>query len=154
MEAGRMRLAAPGTDVFVRSGFSTGTRRFVWPEEEEYQVRQLETETTAPLDIHLTAQVCHIHTSDADRVVYVRLTAPSVAGNGNYTAYVTVQHLGAGVAHRQIPIQTAAAASGVTDILFLFGAMPLKNTDVLTVYLLGLTGDTAVVVTTEIWGSN
>ena len=100
----------------------------------------------------VAALLCHTYTADADRALFVRLFADQVAGNGNYVAYVTIQRLGAGSAYRVVPITTAAVASGVTAACLTTIVVPVKNTDVVSVYLTGLAGDTTTPdIITEIW---
>ncbi len=104
-------------------------------------MRLIETDSLTNQDIHAALAV-GAYTATATRGIIVRLLADQVAGNGDYTAYVAVQVAGAGSAYRIIPISTAAAASGVTAIGFISATIPVDSGDVLTVYLLGLAGDT------------
>jgi hypothetical protein len=114
-------------------------------------MKQQETSTLSNQDIS-SALLAHTYTADADRELSVRVFADQVAGNGNYVAYVTVQRLGAGSSYRVIPVVTAAAAAGVTAVALVFDSVPVKATDVLKVYIVGLVGDTATPdIITEIW---
>lgn len=99
-----------------------------------------------------TALLCHTYTADADRDIFFRLFADQVAGNGVYTAYITIQRLGAGSAYEVQPRTAPTVASGVTAIAFTTVSIPVKNTDVVKVYLLGLAGDTTTPdIVTEVW---
>lgn len=114
-------------------------------------MRQLETSTLSNQDIS-SALLVHTYTADADRELFFRLFADQVTGNGDYVAYITIQRLGAGSAYRAIPITTAEAASGVTAICLTTIPIPVKNTDVVKVYLTGLGGDTTIPdIITEVW---
>ncbi len=99
-----------------------------------------------------TALLCHTYTADADRLLFIRLFADQVAGNGAYSAYVTIQRSGAGSAYEVQPRASSTVASGITAIGFTTIAIPVLNTDVVKVYLLGLAGDTTTPdIVTEIW---
>lgn len=104
-------------------------------------MRNLETDSLSNQNIS-TALAVGSYTATATRGVIVRLLCDQAAGNGDYTAYITLQVGGAGSAYRVIPITTANAASGVTAIGFVSIPIPVDSGDVLTVYLLGLAGDT------------
>jgi hypothetical protein len=114
-------------------------------------MKQLESSTLSNQDIS-SALLVHTHTANADREIFVRLFADQVAGNGDYTAYITIQRLGAGSAYRVIPVTTAAAAAGVTAISMTTISFPVSDTDVVGVYLTGLAGDTVTPdIITEVW---
>lgn len=113
-------------------------------------MRLIETDTLSNQNISSALEVGS-YTADADREMVVRLFADQVAGNGDYTAYLTIQRAGAGSAYRAIPITTAAAASGVTAVALTTVAVPVKSTDVVKVYLTGLAGDTTTVDTIVEW---
>ena len=114
-------------------------------------MRQIDTSTLSNQDIS-SALLAHTYTADADRELYIRLFADAVAGNGNYTAYLTIQRLGAGSAYQIIPETIVFAGSGVTAVMFLSGVIPIKDTDVLNVYITGLAADTTTPdIITEIW---
>jgi len=104
-------------------------------------MRLIETDSLSNQDIHAALAVGS-YTATATRGIMIRLLVDQVAGNGDYTAYVTLRVGGAGSAYRIIPISTAAAASGVTAIGYISATIPVDSGDVLTVYLLGLAGDT------------
>lgn len=104
-------------------------------------MRLIETDSLSNQDIHAALAVGS-YTATTTRGIMIRLLVDQVAGNGDYTAYVTLQVGGAGSAYRIIPISTAAAASGVTAIGYISATIPVDSGDVLTVYLLGLAGDT------------
>lgn len=114
-------------------------------------MRQIATSTLSNQSL-ATALLTHTYTADADRLIYVRMTADQVAGNGTYVTYCTIQRLGAGSAYEVQPRTSAAVASGVTAIGFVSIGIPLLNTDVLKIYLLGLAGDTTTPdIITGIW---
>lgn len=114
-------------------------------------MRQITTSSLSNQSL-ATALLCHTYTADADRMLFVRLFADQVAGNGTYYAYVTIQRLGTGSAYEVQPRTAPSVASGVTAIAFSTTPIPVKNTDVVKVYLLGLAGDTTTPDTvTEIW---
>lgn len=103
--------------------------------------RALETDLLSNQDIH-AALAIGAYTAAATRLVYVRVLADSVAGNDDYTFYVTLQVGGSGSHHKFIPITEAAAASGDTAIGAVSIAIPVDSGDVLTVYIVGAAGDT------------
>jgi hypothetical protein len=114
-------------------------------------MRQIETSSLSNQNI-ATALNVHTYTADADRMLFVRLFADQVAGNGSYSAYITIQKLGAGSAYQVQPVTTAAVASGVTAIAFTTIPFPVQNTDVVKVYILGIAGDTTTPdIITGIW---
>jgi hypothetical protein len=114
-------------------------------------MRQISTNTTSNQSI-ATAYNAATYTADADRWLVVRLFADQVAGNGAYSAYITIQRLGTGSAYEVQPRTTATVASGVTAIAFVTIPFPVKNTDVVKVYILGLAGDTTTPdITVGIW---
>jgi hypothetical protein len=103
--------------------------------------RWLETDTLSNQNIASALEIGS-YTADADRLVLVQLFADQVAGNGDYTAYLTLQIGGAGSAYRMVPITTANAASGVTALGLQSGLIFLRSGDVLKAFLDGLAGDT------------
>ena len=114
-------------------------------------MRQISTNTLSNQNI-ATAFNAATYTADADRWLVVRLFADQVAGNGAYSAYITIQRLGTGSAYEVQPRTTATVASGVTAIAFVTIPFPVKNTDVVKVYILGLAGDTTTPdITVGIW---
>lgn len=114
-------------------------------------MRQIATSTLSNQNI-ASALLCHTYTADADRLLFVRLFADQVIGNGSYVAYITIQRLGTGSAYQVQPVTTATVASGVTAIAFTTIAFPVLNTDVVKVYLVGLAGDTTTPdIVTGIW---
>ena len=92
------------------------------------------------------------YTADADRGIFFRVFCDQVAGNGAYTCHATVQLLGAGSAYVELPKSMVIAAAGETAIGFTTRVIPVKNTDVVRVYVLGLAGDTTTPdIVTEVW---
>lgn len=115
-------------------------------------MRQLSAAGPDNFDIR-TAVLVLTYTADADREIFFRIFA-TVVGNGDYTAYLTIQRLGAGAEFRVSPITTAAVASGVTSMALQSGTICVKNTDVVKIYLVGLAGDSATsAVIREVWDS-
>lgn len=113
-------------------------------------MRRLATDTLSAQNI-ASDKLVYTYTADADRSIYFRVLLSGIAGNDNYTAYLTIQLLGAGSAYRVVPIATAAVASGVTAAGFTTIAVPVKNTDVVKVYVKGVAADTSVGVVVEVW---
>jgi hypothetical protein len=103
--------------------------------------RLIETDSFTNKDISAAVAI-GAYTANATRLVHVRVALDQVAGNGDYIIYATLQIAGTGSSYRIIPITTAAAASGVTALMFVSQGIPMDNTDVLTVYIDGLAGDT------------
>ena len=112
--------------------------------------RWLETDSLSNQDIS-SALAIGAYTADADRLILVQWMVDQVAGNGDYTFYLTQQIGGAGSAYRYIPITEAAAASGLTAIAGQSIMIAARNGDVLTLYLDGLAGDTTTPDTTVRW---
>lgn len=104
--------------------------------------RLLETDSLSNQNI-TSALAIGAYTATATRMLFIRVLADQVAGNGDYVVYATLQVGGAGSAYRLIPITTAAAASGVTAIGAISIGIPVDSGDVVTVYLTGLAGDNA-----------
>jgi len=114
-------------------------------------MRQITSSTLSNQSL-ATALLCHTYTADADRMLFIRLFADQVAGNGAYSSYITIQRLGTGSAYEVQPRTAPTVASGITSIAFTTIPVPVKNTDVVKVYLVGLAGDTTTPDTiTEIW---
>ena len=114
-------------------------------------MRQITSSTLSNQSLATALNVA-TYTCDADRMLFVRCFVDQVAGNGSYSAYVTIQRLSAGSFYEVQPRTAPTVASGVTAIGFTTIAIPVKNTDVLKVYVLGLAGDTTTPdVITEIW---
>lgn len=92
------------------------------------------------------------YTADEDRELLVRLFVDQVAGGGTYYAYLTIQRAGAGSAFEMQPRTAASVVSGVTAIGLSTIAVPVLNTDVVKVYVIGLSTDTTTPdVTVEFW---
>jgi hypothetical protein len=104
-------------------------------------MRLLETDSNANIDIN-AATAIGVYTATAGRLVFVRVMVDAVAGGGDYIVYVTLRLGGAGSSYRLIPLTTATAAAALTAIGFVSGAIPMDASDVLTVYIDGLAGDT------------
>lgn len=79
----------------------------------------------------------------ADAILYfsVQLT---IAGNGDYIAYLTRQWAGAGGVAILLPKTTGASAAGETTIEFITGPVIVRTGDVFAVMIDGLTGDISV----------
>ena len=102
-------------------------------------MRQITSSTLSNQSL-ATALLCHTYTADADRDIFFRLFADQIAGNGVYTAYITIQRLGAGSAYEVQPRTAPTVAAGVTSISLITITVPVMNTDVVRVYLVGLAG--------------
>ena len=114
-------------------------------------MKRLETSSLTDQDIS-AALLTHTYTADADRAVFVRLFASDLEGDGDYVAWVTVQRAGAGSVYVVGPKTTIAAAAAETAIGFTTIVVPIKDTDVMKVYVLGQAGDdTTPDIVTEIW---
>lgn len=68
----------------------------------------------------------------------------NAAGNGDYIAYAKIQYGGAGTAHPLLPKTTATAASGETDFALATITIDAAETDVISLWIDGLAGDTSV----------
>ena len=114
-------------------------------------MRQLATATFLNQDLH-AALLSYTFAADADRGIFFRLFLDQIAGGGNYTAYLTVQRLGAGTAFRGVPLTTATVPSGVTAVMLTTGILAVKSGDVVNVYVVGLASDTTTpTVIVEVW---
>lgn len=115
-------------------------------------MRRIAVDTSLTNQNISSALLTYTYTADDNRLLFIRLFADQVAGNGIYVAYVTIQRGGAGSAYRVVPRTDAAVASGVTSICMTTIAFPVSNTDVVKVYITGLAGDTVTPdIITEIW---
>ena len=113
-------------------------------------MKWLETDSLSNQDIS-SALAIGAYTSDGDRAIYVNVCVDAVAGDGDYTMYVTKQIAGAGSAYVMLPRTTMTALAGDTAIGGQSGLIIARNTDVLTVYVVGLAGDDTTPDTTVIW---
>lgn len=96
--------------------------------------------------------LCYTYTADADREIFFRLFADQIAGDGTYTAYTTIRRLGAGAEYEIQPRTSASVTSGILSVGFTTIPIPVKNTDVIKVYIDGITTDiTTPDVITEVW---
>lgn len=113
-------------------------------------MRQLEMSTLSDQDISSDLLV-HTYTADADRAILIRVGIDQVAGNGDYSGYVTLQEAGSGSWYKT-HVATLTAASGVSAILFPSIMLPVNNTDKVRVYVKGLASDTTTPdITTRIF---
>lgn len=103
--------------------------------------RWLETDSGSNVNISAATEIGS-YTADADRLIMPQVLVDQVAGNGDYILYATLQVNGSGSAYRLIPITTAAVASGVTAIGAVSTWIPVRNGDIVKVYVDGLAGDT------------
>ena len=62
-------------------------------------MRLIETDQLSNQNI-ATALAVGAYTADAERLIHSRLFLDQIAGNGDYTAYLTIQRGGAGSAYR------------------------------------------------------
>ncbi len=77
-----------------------------------------------------------------ERDMRITVFADQIAGNGSYVVYVKRQRSGAGSAYEMGARTTVAVPSGVTAQGFPSIDLSVNATDVLTVFLIGLAGDT------------
>jgi hypothetical protein len=89
-------------------------------------------------------------TAAADREILVQTYLSGLVGNGTYRSCITKQLGGAGTVY-QSPTSGLAVSSGVTTAALLGIPIPVKNGDVVKVYVQGLTGDTSVGVQVEVF---
>lgn len=75
----------------------------------------------------------------------------SVAGNGNYTVYLTRQLLGSGNAYPFEPKTVPAIASGETFFAAASLTIDTDNTDVFQIMVLGQAGDTSIGGKIQVW---
>lgn len=114
-------------------------------------MRQISTSTLTNQNIS-SGILCYTYTADADREIFFRLFADQIAGNGSYTAYTTIRLLGAGSEYEIQPRTTATVVSGILSIGFTTIPIPVKNTDVIKVYIDGIASDlTTPDIITEVW---
>lgn len=113
-------------------------------------MRKLATASYTTKDI-TTPLLVHSHTSDAARLVFVRLFISTVAGGGDYTAFVTVQRAGAGSEFYIVPITITPVDSGYGAICLSSVSIPVDTNDVIRAYLQGLITDTSVDIYAEVW---
>ena len=113
----------------------------------------LETDALSNQDISSALEIGS-YTADAERVLLIQVMADQVQGGGDYTAYITRQLAGAGSAYQSM-VTTETVDVGVTAIMFGSIYVPVSNTDVVKVYLLGRATDTATPDTkVEFWQDN
>lgn len=110
----------------------------------------IENDVNTNKDISAAVSV-GVYTSTGDKFVMPQLLADQVAGNGDYVYYVTLQVNGAGSAYVIGPKTTHAAAAGETAIGAQGGFIAVRSGDVVTVYVDGLAGDTAIPDVTVRW---
>lgn len=112
---------------------------------------QIDTSTLSNQNIS-SALLAHTFTNTTRvRKIFVGVDLAQIAGNGDYSAYVTIQRAGAGNAYPSV-LTTEAVPSGVTLHTFHSIALVLNATDVLKVYVVGLAGDTTTPdIATYVW---
>lgn len=110
----------------------------------------IETDTNTNVNIS-SATAVGVYTSTGDKFVMPQLLADQVAGSGDYVYYVTLQVNGAGSAYVIGPKTTHTAAAGETAIGAQGGFIAVRSGDVVTVYIDGLAGDTAIPDVTVRW---
>lgn len=112
---------------------------------------QIDTSTLSNQNISSSLNV-HTYTNTSRiRKVFVGVDLDQIAGNGSYSAYITIQRAGAGSEYRFVTT-TDSVPSGVTAKAFTTIPIVLNATDVLKVYVTGLAGDTTTPdITTRVW---
>lgn len=105
-------------------------------------ITRIDTSTLSNQNIS-SALLAHTFTNTVRvRKVFITVSLDQVAGNGDYVAYATRQHGGAGSAYELQARTTATVASGVTAIEFQTIALMAEVGDVVKIYVTGLAGDT------------
>lgn len=112
-------------------------------------MQRLVLTTLAAQDIS-TPLLVQTYTADADRLLYWQVYLGALAGQGVYKACATKRLLGAGTVY-QSPTSAAGLATGVFTAYLPGIAVPVKNTDVVKIYVQGLLTDNSVDVNIEIW---
>ena len=82
------------------------------------------------------------YTATAVDAITTRLFAAGISGSANYLAFVTLQRLGTGSTYQVIPVTSASVELGTTAIALTTIPVPVDNTDVLKVYVVGASTDT------------
>lgn len=114
----------------------------------------LESNTLTGQDIHEATCVL-THVVESSGKMFVRLFADSILGDGEYTAYITIQLDGSGPEYHFVPMSNASVEAGVTSMMMISSPFPVLVGDVVKVYLTGLAGDTADPdILTEIWSDD
>lgn len=108
---------------------------------------QFYTESQTNISINTAALIATITNSTRIRKLWINVFATDIAGNGDYTVYVTQQRAGAGVWYESIKT-TKAVGVGIVSVEFSTIALTVNATDVIKVYLLGLAGDNTGAVDT------
>lgn len=93
----------------------------------------------------------HTYTVDADRLMFWRVFAPSVAGNGEYKIYATVQRLGAGAECLNGPPLYDILLVGEKARVWITHPVVVNDTDVVRLYVQGRVDDIAVTLIAEDW---
>ncbi len=82
------------------------------------------------------------YTATAVDAITTRLFAAGIAGSANYLAFATLQRLGTGSTYQVIPVTSASVEKGTTAIALTTIPVPVDNTDILKVYIVGASTDT------------
>jgi hypothetical protein len=90
------------------------------------------------------------YVATADKELLVQVYISGVAGDGTYRVCLSKQLLGVGITY-QSPTTGVALAATVTTAFLPSIVMPVKNTDVLKIYIQGLAADTSVGVVVEVF---
>lgn len=107
----------------------------------------IETDTNTNKDISSAVSIGARTVATAGKVG-VLVLATQVAGGGDYVIYMTITR--SGTEYRVIPTTTATAAASLTTIAF-SGETWANASDVVTVYIDGLAGDTTTPDLTVDW---
>lgn len=119
-------------------------------------ITRIDTSTVSGANAN-TELTCHVFTNSVRaRKVWINVRVSGIVGNGDYQIRVTRQINGAGTIYAGV-VTTEAVPSGTTthdfnSISLIVGQAAAGIADVITVYLLGLAGDSvgAVGVTTDV----
>lgn len=117
-------------------------------------MRLLETDSLSNQSLASAVSVGS-YTADRARQIFFRVFAKQIAGNGNYAAYCKVDKGGLGTVYEMVPRTTAAVASGVTAIVLETMPLVVNTSDIISVWLVGLAGDTTTPdIDVEVWEAN
>lgn len=105
-------------------------------------ITTLQTSSLSNQNIATALQIASFTNTTRQRKLYITAFADQIAGNGNYVIYAKRQLAGAGSAYEIGARTTVAVPSGVTAQAFPTIALMAEVGDVITVFLVGLAGDT------------
>ena len=104
-----------------------------------------------------STKLAHTYTATQSSMVMVRVFIDQLSANtGTRSVWLGLLRGGTGSEYRvQMITQSVSVVSAVTAIFSYYGPLPIANTDILKVYVIGVAGDTTTTdIITEIWGEN